>query len=369
MPALREAIKSDVTLSRMAVERLAALDNLAQSCRNDAVCVAQRFEWSEAAITEAGRALQRLYSTSAAVKAFVDGALRASGAYVRYHKLPPDELLERAWEDSIHGVNRMIDVYGLGKAPRYPEIDSPTYDIKSNAWRNLVESVTALIAEQRAELSLFFQPAMRFALELMLLDNRDEAGRFEPMETGENAAAFAYVKSVDWSKYPYSVILVPGAGNDRPGVRLSPDGKMRDEIAANRFREGKAPLLIVSGGFVHPPRTEYSEAIEMKHDLIARFGIPAEAIMVDPHARHTTTNMRNAARLVYRYGLPFEKKALISTDLSQSAYIQSVVFEKRCVDELGYLPYRLLGRASPFDLEFLPLIESLQIDPQDPLDP
>jgi uncharacterized SAM-binding protein YcdF (DUF218 family) len=41
----------------------------------------------------------------------------------------------------------------------------------------------------------------------------------------------------------------------------------------------------------------------MKHDLIARLGIPAAAILVDPHARHTTTNMRNAARLLYRYGM------------------------------------------------------------------
>jgi hypothetical protein len=33
----------------------------------------------------------------------------------------------------------------------------------------------------------------------------------------------------------------------------------------------------------------------MKHDLMARFGIPADSIIVDAHARHTTTNMRNAA--------------------------------------------------------------------------
>jgi hypothetical protein len=36
------------------------------------------------------------------------------------------------------------------------------------------------------------------------------------------------------------------------------------------------------------------------------------------------------------------------------------------VEELGYVPYRLLARTSPFDIEFLPARESLHIDPQDP---
>jgi hypothetical protein len=46
---------------------------------------------------------------------------------------------------------------------------------------------------------------------------------------------------------------------------------------------------------------------------MSRFGIPANAIIVDPHARHTTTKMRNAARLIYRYGMPFSAKALVTT--------------------------------------------------------
>jgi hypothetical protein len=214
-----------------------------------------------------------------------------------------------------------------------------------------------------------FSPSLRFATELMWLNHRDEAGRHEPLETKENEAAFRHVASVDWTKFPYLAIVVPGAWNDRPGVHLSPGGKLRDEIAAKRFREGKARFLIVSGGYVHPERTEYSEAIEMRRDLMTRFGIPAEATIVDPHARHTTTNMRNAARLIHPYGIPFDKKALVSTDPQQSDYIENPTFEKRCLNELGYLPYRLVRRTSAFDLEFLPQIESLQADPTDPLDP
>jgi len=369
MPALRDAIKADPAMARIASERLSAMDTAAKSCKSDSGCYTAAFQWSEAQSAEAGHALASLYRTSSAVRAFTDGPLRASGMYVRYNKLSGDELLIRAWAECIRGVDRMIDVYGLGKAPRYPAIDSMTYDAKSDAYKSAVQSLVAVLEEDRGSFALSFEPSMRFALELMLLNHRDEAGRFEPMETTENRAAFHRVKSVEWSKYPYSVIVVPGAGNDRPGVRLSAGGKLRDEIAAKRFREGKAPFVLVSGGFVHPERTEFSEAIEMKRDLMTRFGIPEEAILVDPHARHTTTNMRNAARMMYRYGLPFEMKALVSTDLSQSLYIETPVFEKRCEDELGYVPYKLLGRKSLFDVEFLPRIESLHSDPQDPLDP
>jgi hypothetical protein len=107
----------------------------------------------------------------------------------------------------------------------------------------------------------------------------------------------------------------------------------------------------------------------MKKSLIADFGIPADAILIDPHARHTTTNIRNAVREIYRYGMPFDKKALITTDPGQSESIESPAFAKRCLNELGYEPQKLGQRISKFDLEFLPVIDALQMDPADPLDP
>jgi hypothetical protein len=226
-----------------------------------------------------------------------------------------------------------------------------------------------VLEDDRPALDLFFSPSLRFSSELMLLNHRDEAGRYEPMELGENAAAYQRVKTVKWANYAYSVIVVPGGGNDRPGVKLSPAGRLRDELAAKRFRDGKAPFIIVSGGFVHPVRTEFSEAIEMKHDLMTRFSIPADSIIIDPHARHTTTNMRNAARLMYRYGVPFDKPALVTTDPEQSQNIESSAFAKRCMDELGYVPQKILSRVSAFDLTFLPVSTSLQANPLEPLDP
>jgi hypothetical protein len=368
-PDVHAQIKGDLALNKIAEERLAAMDRAAKSCGSDLDCNTQAFRWSDEQTLEAGNALAALYRKSPSVRALADGLLRASGMYVLYQGLSGEELLKRAWDDCVRGMNLAIDVYGVGKAPRYPAIDAMTYDPKTEPYHQVVQGLVLVLEDDRAVLDLFFVPSLRFSSELMLLNHRDEAGRYEPMELGENAAAFRRVKTVDWAKYPYSVIVVPGAGNDRSGVNLSPAGRLRDELAAKRFRDGKAPFVIVSGGFVHPIRTEFSEAIEMKHDLMARFGIPADSIIVDPHARHTTTNMRNAARLMYRYGMPFDKTALVTTDPWQSQSIESSDFEKRCMDELGYVPQKILSRLSAFDLTFLPMRSSLQANPLEPLDP
>ncbi len=360
-PGARKAVKSNPVLARIAQEKLAALEHAAAACKLDVACIAAAFEWSDPQIEEAAHAIGNLDG--------VTEAIRSSGMYVRHHELNDRKLLEQAFVECMRGINHAIGVYGLGKPPRYPLIDAATYDPQKPAYQRILQNLVAVLQDDKANFDLAFSTSLRFAMEVMILNHRDEAARFEPMEKMDNAASFHRVKSVAWNHYPYSVIVVPGSGNDRPGVRLSPNGKLRDEIAAKRYREGKAPFILVSGGYVHPNQTEYGEAIEMKRDLMLRFHIPEEAIIVDPHARHTTTNMRNAARLMYRYGLPFDRKALVTTDPGQSQYIENPLFAKRCIEELGYVPHQLLGRTSPFDLEFLPAIESLHADPLDPLDP
>jgi hypothetical protein len=221
-PGAREAVKKSPALARMAAERQAGISRAVNSCSIDLDCNTAAFRWSDAQISEGARALAALYGTSPAIRALADGPLRDSGMYVRYQDLDGAGLLARAWRDCILGINRAIDVYGLGKPPRYAAIDSMTYDAKSDGWRHVVQNLTAVLEDGRASQDLAFSASLRFALELMTMNDRDEAGRFEPMETGENAAAFRRAKSVDWSRYPYTVIVVPGAGNGRPGVRLSP---------------------------------------------------------------------------------------------------------------------------------------------------
>jgi hypothetical protein len=135
------------------------------------------------------------------------------------------------------------------------------------------------------------------------------------------------------------------------------------------LRNGKAPFILVSGGYVHPAQTHFSEAIEMKKTLIDEFHVPESAILVDPHARHTTTNMRNAAREIFRYNMPTDRPAIVVSDASQITYIAAKSLADRCLRELGYVPYRILRRDGDTNLVVMPLIESLEQDPLEPLDP
>jgi hypothetical protein len=189
------------------------------------------------------------------------------------------------------------------------------------------------------------------------------------LEEGENSGAFRRARDLDWKSQRYTAIIVPGIGLSESETGLSPMGAFRVRMAARRWREGVAPFIIVSGGHVHPNRTPYSEAVEMKRELVVRYHIPAAAVVIDPYARHTTTNLRNAVRLLFRMGASMEKAMIITASEDGIEYIQSQGFADRCAKELGYQPVYILKRLSGFDLEARPNIVSLHADPQDALDP
>jgi vancomycin permeability regulator SanA len=55
----------------------------------------------------------------------------------------------------------------------------------------------------------------------------------------------------------------------------------------------------------HPdnPRTPYNEAFQMKQILTRELGIPQGRIIIDSYALHSTTNLRNVARLMLQLGI------------------------------------------------------------------
>jgi len=388
--AVRSLVQSDATLARIGAAKRTALSEATRACAADVGCYAKALRWSDDEIAQARTALGAL-GASAAMSRFVDGVLRASGMLQRYQGEPDSVLLEKGWEDAARKMNRAIDLFALGESPfpggpaarpraaseggappsppRFPRFTLTAYDVKSPSFGRMVQIMAGVVGSDREIPNLFFQPALRFAVELLWLHNRDEAARHEPLETGENRAAVARIPSVKWAQFPYTVIVVLGNGPERPDVALSPVARLRMRLAVKEFREKKAPFLLITGGYVYPALTPYGEAMEMKKALRKEFGIPEDAILVDPHARRTTTNLRNAARLMYRYGIPFERKGLILTDHLHSATIESPAFRERCVRDFGYEPVRLVSRVSPFDLEFVPRIESLHADASDLLDP
>jgi hypothetical protein len=368
-PQVRAVLESNPTLALVAAERERFVAFSLRACKQNPVCTLKAFLWSDEEIRNVSLALARIYGDNPSMQHLVDGELRSSGAYILYEKQGGATLLVNAWEICARGLNDVVSVYGLGLPPRYPLIDSISFDVKSADYQQQIAPLVSRISADTSTSQLFFDPTLSTALQLLTMNHRDEEGRLEPMEAGVNAAAVQAMAKTPWGKYPYSVIVVPGAGPGDLNTALSAAGRSRAALAAEAYRAGKAPFILLSGGFVHPSQTRFSEAIEMKKALLQDYNIPEAALLVDPHARHTTTNMRNAVREIYRYGMPFNKPALVVSDAAQIGYIAGQSLADRCLRELGYLPYQILDRPSETSLVFLPRVDSLEQDPIEPLDP
>src|SRR5580698_5135000 len=165
-PDVKDAVTHAGTLATIAKAKRESLEHAAQSCDFDLSCYANAMKWTDGDITSAKDALRELYRKSHSVRQMADGPLRESGMFVRYQKLAGEELLAASWEDAARGINNAIEVYGAGRAPRYPEIDSVSFDVKSDSYRRLVQTIAAVLNDDRASLELFFDPSLRFALAL-----------------------------------------------------------------------------------------------------------------------------------------------------------------------------------------------------------
>ncbi|HXB07786.1 MAG TPA: YdcF family protein [Puia sp.] len=370
-PAVKNLLAADATLKTISQARLRLLNaHVADTCSWASSLVAD-FRYTTADSADIATALHTLYQNNKpAFDGLIDHHLRPSGCYQRFISLGNEDFLLAAWGQTIVGINYIIDQYGLGKRLRYSRIDSASYDVNSRYYRTALKDMFAYLSEKADSMNLFYQPSLSIALQLMDLNDRDEPARFEPLESGENKAAAAAVRSTAWSKYKYATIVVPGEGPGLTTVALDPMGRMRCNLAAARYRRGVAPFIIVSGGFVHPFHTPYAEAVEMKRYLLTQ-GIPESAIIIEPQARHTTTNLRNANRLMIRYGIPITMPSVIVSTKSQTDYIDLPQgrFDQRNLHELGYLPYKEKHRVATHDVSYYPVIESLHMDPYDPLDP
>jgi hypothetical protein len=360
---VRKLLSGNKVLKRLANKRLQAL-RMAANC-NDVACFDRLLRFSGPTIEMVATELNAL-GHRPEFEQLANSDLRPSGAFIKYSRQTDSEMLIAAWIDAANGVNRLLRIYCLGKDPFYKDIDKVSFDVSSEEYRKLLKVKIREI--QLSHAPLFFEPTLSFALKLLEANRRDEAGRYEPLEEGENKTCLQDMKKIKWSDYPYSFILVLGSG---PGdsARLSKIGAKRADQAAQLFLEHKAPLIIFSGGHVHPMQTPFNEAIEMKKYVMEKFKIPEKSILIEPHARHTTTNFRNAARLVFRYGIPADLKGLVTSSEDHIAITTKEGFRIRCSTELGYFPMEFITQISPIAAEFKPSVASLFFDANDPLDP
>jgi hypothetical protein len=137
----------------------------------------------------------------------------------------------------------------------------------------------------------------------------------------------------------YDAVIVPGytpLDATAPLLEIHPIAVERLELARQELAAGTAPVVIVSGGNVHPPDTPVNEALQMKQWLLAH-GTAEERIAIDPCARHSHTNLRNAGRFLLIHGL---RRALIVTSRDQAMYFgqpRSSSFDGRCLADFGYV--------------------------------
>jgi hypothetical protein len=326
--------------------------------------VINRFIIAETDINRTGDEWKKLVSVNPAIRAFVK-RIKASEKYANFNGLSDEEFAKQSWQLCLNGLNYTLRVYGLGEKPRYATIDSVSYDVKTDFYIHSVSLWARALEENRY--ALFYQKRLDFAVSLLYLNHRDEAVRYEPLLSRHNAKAV--LKARASSDHPYSSIIVLGNGPENYTDRLSALGKLNLYLAVQEFSKGKAPFLIVSGGHVHPNRTSTCEALEMKKELMNVYHIPEENIIVEPYARHTTTNLRNAARLMIQYGIDIHRKSLVVTNYGHSLYTGSADFLKRCEEELGYVPGEISSQKAGGILEFLPNRLVGHQNPFEPLDP
>ena len=366
-------IKSDVYLSSFLEIAKLRLNNLTIQSSVSAHQYAEALKFSDDERVAISQAIKKMAETNAEqFIPFTNNHITQSGAFNQFREVSyVDRLHQLIVEEMMLGINQIIDTYAAGIDPLYPTIDKVGFNVNSGEYRLLLASLTADLNTDNEQLQLFYEPFLKFALGVLELNQRDEAGRYFPMTETVNIEAYNFLQNINWDDFDYSVIVVLGDSPNSPGdlPNISLGGMARADYGVTLFNQGKAPLIAFTGGHLFPIGTPYSEAIEMKKYIMDKYDIPENRILVDPHARHTTTNLRNIGRQFYRYGIPINKKAIVSTSKTQSEYVASNTYLTRCQREMNHVPMQLHNRLSDFDIEFTANIEVLHLDSSDPLDP
>lgn len=368
IPELKKLLSGDPVLSKIGSMKDDRLAEATRNCGKEVACYIEAVKFSKDEISQVSSRINEMYTADNELGRLVNKHLLPSGCYILYAGLSGREMLIKAWEQDAAAVNHTISVYGGGQKPNYPLIDSISFNIRDRGYPELLALNASLSISESKKEGLFFTPAMLFALHSLEMNERNQVADEEPMSETVNKAALTYAKKVKWSQYLYTLILVPGEGPEEKDTELSAGGMLRCRLAALQYQSGLAPFIMVSGGCVHPYKTKYNEAMEMKKFMVNILHIPEYAILAEPHARHTTTNMRNCARLIFRYGFPMDKPFMVSTAKSQSRMITDFL-PARTQKELGYVPYQVGKRFSATEAEIYPLAVSLQIDFDEPMDP
>ncbi|MBB3188336.1 YdcF family protein [Microbacter margulisiae] len=367
LPAARKLITNDPVLCAISKEKQQKLAAATTSAE-----IIAAFKFSPEEIDDIGNRLAALYTPGTILDSMIQRHILPSGCYILLaKKFQGKSLLKAIWDQDANGMNYAIDVYAAAKRPEYASIDSISFNVHSAYYTQGIlpacqQNIEAIVSGNNA----FFAVPLTAVQTILDFNDRDLAIDYEPLGKGVNQKSYAKIMHTNWAKYSYTAILVLGAGPETLNTEISPFGRLRAAYGALLYKKHLAPFIIVSGGKVHPYHTPYCEAYEMKKYLMKRWGIPEDAIIMEPHARHTNTNVRNTVRIMIRKGFPLDRPALMTSSESHINYIKDQgMFAKRCETDLNMVPYRLGKRVSKRAIEFYPQEVALQINPFEPLDP
>lgn len=363
-PELNSKFASHKDIQQLSQQRLKRFAD-SKNCK-DKDCFINAFKWTDAEVANFSDAVSALYNSDKDLQRLVHNELVPSKAY-GVNGYSPKEYMKKALLQDLNAMNYVIDVYGNAKKPNYPKIDSIAFNVQNKYYPALLNGIREEMMSSEKVMKNPLYLTLTAAERLLEINDRWDAGQQMLLQKKENAEALRKVKSTDFSGFSYSAILTLGAGPEVAGQKISAMGMLRARTAANHYFQGVAPFIILSGGRVHPYKTMFTEALEMKKYLVEQLSVPADAIIIEPLARHTTTNYRNAVRLMLMYGFPKDKMAVATSSASHLDAVQDM--ESRLLKELGYMPYIPGKRVSETLLEFKPLEIAFTVDPDEPLDP
>src|SRR6476660_4637994 len=134
---VRKLLSRSQTLRQLANQKVAALKKSA-SC-NHVKCFEELIRFDAPTIDTVASELQTL-ANQPEFKLLISKNLRPSGVFVKYSQQPDAQLLAAAWRDAAAGLNRILNVYCLGKDPRYAAIDKVSFDVSTPAYSDLLKS-------------------------------------------------------------------------------------------------------------------------------------------------------------------------------------------------------------------------------------
>ena len=147
------------------------------------------------------------------------------------------------------------------------------------------------------------------------------------------------VRSLEWQHFPPkelptadAIVVLGGATKSafppRPEVDLSEAGD-RVLYGAQLYREGKAPLVITSGGRVEWRGGGPSESADMAQ-ILKTVGVPGSAILQDPTSLNTYQNAVNVRKIMKERGI--RKILLVTSAMHMPRSLR--IFQRQGIDAI-----------------------------------